>query len=123
VSKLTERLREIHIINPHDIVADGDPVVDYEPQASMYGSGWSLWVKGKPFKDQPWYTHGALKFIVYGRMDKERIKQKALDKCKELFPNIEMVKSPWRDIFVPKTALDRAMERLKVPNEPLRSEG
>ena len=109
-------LRKIGIYNPYELVAFGQPVIDYHRRASgrsVMPSHYSLSIKGKSFKNQPWHHRGALWFTFTGQERKPKELQKAFAKVKELFPEVEMVKAPWRETWVPKTDLDAAKAKLK----------
>ncbi len=73
-----------------------------------------LTIKGKPFKDSPWYDNGALPFYDSSYRNWRAAVAAPLAKCKELFPHLEMVLSPWPNVWVPKVDLDRAQKRLNM---------
>ncbi len=112
MSKLADQLRAIGICNPHELVEDGHPLLAYYRETgrlNVFPSHWSLWVKGKRFTAAAWYEAGALWFS--GNVRDAIVK--ALAKCRELFPELEMVKGPWPNTYVPRVDLDKAKERIK----------
>ena len=111
---LAEDLRLIKIYNPHNLTSSGMPVIWYRAYESrmMISAGWVLTVKDKPFKDVHWQDYGALVFHLYS-VNKQEALDQAMAKCKELFPEVEMVKAPWRSTWVTKKDLDAAKAALK----------
>lgn len=110
MSKFTNQLGAIGIHNLYDMTSKGLPMIHYTVPGSqsVLNSRWLLSIKGKHFKDAAWYDHGSLSFVVYGGVEKRNEGLfKALDSCKELFPDVEMVKSPWPFSYVNKVDLDR----------------
>ena len=115
MSKLTEALKEIKIYNEYGLTSKGNPMIYYispDPRTCRC-SGWRLSIKGYKFKDVAWYDNGDLFFLSRGKEHRNEALQEAIDKCKELFPDIEMVKGPWRMTYVSKVDLDKAKEELK----------
>jgi hypothetical protein len=112
MSKFTDELKKIDIYNIHNMTSKGHPIIYYNSDCGRGGTGrhWVLSIIGKTFKNQAWYCHGNLWF------QKEEL-EKALAKVKELFPDIEMVKGPWRYTWLPKVDLETAKARLKELKE------
>jgi hypothetical protein len=114
---LIEDLKLINIHNPHNLSREGMPIIEYigaDNGRGGHGSHWRLIIKGKAFDNLPWYQHGNLWFTKFGyENDNKAALAAALKKCKKLFPNIEMVKAPWRSTYVNKEDLDRAKAELK----------
>lgn len=111
MSKFTEELRKISIYNHHNLTTKGHPVVYYISDCGRGGTGrhWVLCVIGQEFKNQAWYQHGNLWF------GKENLED-ALAAAQRICPDIEMVKGPWRNTWVPKVDLDAAKVKLKTLN-------
>lgn len=115
MSKFTEQLRAIRIFNPYNLVADGHPWIWYRPRGEgrdITIPAVMLSIKGKKFKTH-WTNHGSLNFTAINIKVRKKALEEALAKCKELFPDLEMVKGPWRMTWVPKVDLDAAKERIK----------
>ncbi len=114
MSKLTDALRELKIHNSHDLTSDGNPLIYYRAhdRGTCRVVGWHLSLKNRIFKDAPWYNNGDLTFSGDCGTGTERRAQglvKAIEKCKELFPDLKMVQGPWRWTWVNKPDLDEAL--------------
>ena len=108
---LAAALRELGVINGHDLLLSGEPIIQYQAgDTGRFAScgRWVLWVKNRKIKNRPWYEHGAIHFISR-RQDRAEQLEQAKAKAKEMFPNIELVPGPWRMSWVPKAAMERAM--------------
>lgn len=119
MSKLAEQLRTIGIFNWHDLCANGHPMIWRRVKSGsrdVIPSAWMLSIKGKIFKHRAWYDHGAMSFSDHGWTNWREAVAAPLAKCKELFPDLEMVKGPWPNTYVPKCDLDAAKAKLKEGN-------
>jgi hypothetical protein len=113
---LAEDLKLIDVFNQHNLTSEGNPLIYYVSDTGRGGAGrhWVLCVKGKGFKEATfWRQNGNLWFSDFQYSKKEGL-QKAIEKVKELFPEIEMVKGPWRDTWVCKKDLDDCKEQVKA---------
>jgi len=113
---LAKDLQTIGIFNQNVLTSRGNPVIYFVSDLGRGGSGrhWVLEVIGKPFPEVTfWRQCGRLWFSDY-EYSKEDGLVKAIEKVKELFPNIEMVKGPWRDTWVCKEDLDVAKAKVKA---------
>jgi len=116
MSKLTERLRKIRIFNLCGLVEEGHPAIYYRSQVLGRGyiaAAWVLFVKGEKFKNVPWCNNGRLVFLVC-RHGRQKGLELAFAKCKELFPEIKMVKAPFRMSYIPEEDLKEVMAKLKA---------
>lgn len=117
MSKLTDALNnKLKIYNPYGLVERGHPILSYyspDPGRSVEAHGWFLMKKGFRYSG-PWYNQGNLKIISDGgKAGRDESLQRALAKCKELFPDLEMVKAPWPWTWIPKVDLDRVIDLMK----------
>jgi hypothetical protein len=113
MSKILDKFREMKIFNEYDFLNDGDPMIYYTSQDDWSCSGWMVYVKGKKFKDSHWNDDGGKKFIVHGRKDKYFVLKQAMCYVKKFFPDVELVKSPFRETYVAKTTLEQRMLELE----------
>lgn len=115
MSKLSEQLRTIDVFNAHHLVAEGHPFIWRRAKDAhrCVGAAWMLSIKGKQFKSAPYDDYGSRPFSdLRGRTWREAVVG-PLAMCKELFPDLEMVKGPWPNTYVPKCDLEEAKARLK----------
>lgn len=114
MSKLTDQLETIGVFNPHLLVNEGHPFIWLRRRGPGRTGAWMLTVSGTKF-DAPWYDCGSLAFTSFGTRYNTLKDAVALPiaKCRELFPDLEMVKGPWPNTYVPKGDLDAAMKKLK----------
>jgi hypothetical protein len=115
VSKLTDQLETIGVFNASNLVEKGHPFVWRRSGDSprCVAGGWMLSIKGKKFKSAHWTDYGAMWFSDTGFPNWRAAIAAPLAKCKELFPDLEMVKGPWPNTYVPRVDLDAAMAKLK----------
>jgi hypothetical protein len=75
VSKLTEQLRSVGIVNPWQFAGRGNVYIDYTPANNGRGGRSARWQVTRPgFRTDPngaWYNNGHKTFWVYSRADKE----------------------------------------------------
>jgi len=114
MSKLTEQLGVIGIFNECGLVRKGYPFIWFRPRdrRACVPAAWMLTIVGRPFKDVWWRDCGSLSFGVHPTNRPGAIPA-VLAECKELFPDLEMVKGPWPNTYVPKVNLDAAKAKLK----------
>lgn len=115
MSKLTEALRAIKIYNLYGIVKHRHPYISVgaaRPRACI-GKSVLLHIKDYKFKDAAWYDNGCLSFPYSDTKGRRAAVQKAIDRAKKIFPEIELVKGPWPMTWVPKCDLEDAKKRIK----------
>jgi len=114
-SKLSDLLATIGIHNPHNLVANGHPFIwrrTREPRACRVAA-WMLSIKSKQFTRVAWYDHGSLSFGGLAYADSKAELVAAIAKANEMFPDLEMVKGAWRNTYVPKCDLEKAIAAAK----------
>jgi hypothetical protein len=111
MSKKQDFLRSKKIYNDFEIIKNGHPSILCCPgdTRGLTSSRWVVSVKGQSFKDRAWYEHGSV-WKTYGSKEGKKARfDEAIALVKRLFPDVELVKSPFGG-FVPKDDLDDAME-------------
>jgi hypothetical protein len=113
MSKLGTQLKSIGIYNILDLVMDKHPCIYRLTAESGLVPGWMLRVKGRSFAHAHWSDNGGMWFSDSSYHNWRAAVAAPLTKCKELFPDLEMVKGPWPNTYVPKCDLEAAKQRLK----------
>jgi len=115
--KLRELLNGIGIHNNHNLLENGEPQIHYRSPGyrDVTTKAYMVYVKGKSFKDAPFYDYGCKSFHVWGKDDKKKKLKEAMDFIKSLFPDVELVRSPFGG-WIPKKSLDRVKELVQSEN-------
>ena len=116
MSRLTDRLRAVGIINQWDMVRDGFPGIAYvgaDHGRGGHGAYWHVWIKGRSIRGGAWYEYGGRHIVVRSKAERMTALEEALALVSKLCPGVEMVKGPWPMTYVPKADLRAAMARLK----------
>ena len=103
MSKFTEQLRKIGIVNMYDFMTDGMVCVRYEKpvhgrRGMAVAHGWCVYRRG--FKTDPdaiWFRHGNKYFVNYGSHDKEEKRLEAFKWAEEKYGITEWTKTPFGD--------------------------
>ena len=117
MSKTSEALRSIKIYNDWELTATGHPMIHYRGAQRAIPNDLLLSIKGKAFKDAPWYNNGAKSFCDH-RERTENLKD-ALAWIEQNFPSMKMVRSPFGGFsYIPEEDLNKALAKLpKKVNE------
>ena len=117
--KIAELLRAHKLYNDWDLTNDGHPMIHvHRPSGYRDVSGHAvvLSIKGRKFKDTPWYQNGDKWFGYLGKDGQQVELENALAWVAKRFPDLKMVKSPfYKDAWIVEADLN---ERLKeIENE------
>jgi hypothetical protein len=97
MSKIVDKLGEINICNDWGITEDGHPffsVHTAQPRSCLPALV-RVYVKGRKFKDTPWYDNGGKSFSYSSKEGRDNAIKEALVFVEKLFPGMKMVKSPF----------------------------
>ncbi|MFA6089981.1 MAG: hypothetical protein WC755_09055 [Candidatus Woesearchaeota archaeon] len=113
MTTLKNKIRDnLHIYNNYELVASGHPMIVYSTAQTMRLSHWIVHVKGRNInKHASFWENGGQSFCC-NRENKQQMLQEVMNFVKDLFPDLEMVKSPFGG-YVPKCDLDSKKEELK----------
>ncbi len=111
--EMKERLQAKKIYNDWGITKDGHPSIyiripdgrDVSPRAVV------LSIKGKSFRDAPWYQHGSKWFSFHDVESRKEAIKKAFAWISEHYPEMKMVTSPFgRFAWVSEEDLNEALK-------------
>lgn len=124
MSKFTEELRTIGIINNHDFASHGNVVILYSPNEYGRGSRSAQWIVYRPgyqtAPDAHWTDYGNKTFTIWGNGTHKEVKEQKLAEakewCEERYDITEWAKNPfggWMDAAYVKTRVAELKALLK----------